>query len=61
MELDADAPLGDAPHIDVPTQEDIESLLLKRRKQLLLEQYASAEMRENTDNAKAMAGTAQLL
>lgn len=42
-------------HVEVPTQKDIEQLLLQRRKQILLEQYASEDMRNEEKETKELA------
>jgi hypothetical protein len=43
-------------HVEVPSQDDIKQMLLARRKQVLLEQYASAELREEEQHTKELAG-----
>jgi pre-mRNA-splicing factor ISY1 len=39
-------------HVHVPSQDDIKALLLERRKQLLMAQYASTEMQEDEQNTR---------
>eukprot|EP00041_Stephanoeca_diplocostata_P031641 m.990821 g.990821 ORF g.990821 m.990821 type:complete len:292 (-) comp24001_c0_seq29:1738-2613(-) len=42
-------------HVEVPTQKDIEQLLLQRRKQILLEQYTSEGMRNEEKETRELA------
>lgn len=54
MEMDDDD--GIDTHVEVPTMEDMEKLLLQRKKAMLLAQYASAEMQEDTATTKNLKG-----
>ena len=46
---------GDAAaHLNIPSTGDIERLILQRKKQVLLEQYASAELRQDEELAKEL-------
>jgi 6-pyruvoyl-tetrahydropterin synthase len=51
---------GDEPelaiHEDLPTQEDMAKLILQRKKELLMQQYASSALQAETESAKSMAG-----
>jgi len=55
----SDAPMGEAPfvaHVPVPSQQDIEKMLVRRKKQELLERYASEVLRAQSQEAKALLG-----
>lgn len=54
MELDEDTPEAAKP-ADIPTMEDMEKLLLTRKKQMLLAQYASADLQAEVDATKSLA------
>jgi len=55
MELDDEADEGDEPaHLNIPSAADIEQLILQRKKQVLLEQYASVELRGEEEQAKEL-------
>ena len=47
--------LQDEPaHLNIPTAADIEQLILQRKKQVLLEQYASVELQGEEEQAKEL-------
>lgn len=59
MTSTSDAPMGEAPfvaHVPVPSQQDIEKMLVRRKKQELLERYASEVLRSQSQEAKALLG-----
>jgi len=57
MDLDADDDQTDlAVHEDLPSQQDMAKLLLERKRELLLKQYASSELQTQTETAKSLAG-----
>lgn len=41
-------------HVSVPSQKEVEAALLERKKQQLLEQYASPAIKREQDKVKAM-------
>lgn len=43
-------------YVDIPTMEDIEKLIVEKKKQALLKRYASAEMQQQVSETKSMAG-----
>merc|ERR1719494_483267 len=51
--------IGDAPfvaHVPVPSQKDVENMLMRRKKQELLERYASDVLRAQSSTAKILMG-----
>jgi pre-mRNA-splicing factor ISY1 len=56
MELDDGDGEELAVHEEVPTQNDIAKLLLERKRELLLQQYASSELQAQGETAKMHAG-----
>eukprot|EP00928_Gymnodinium_smaydae_P054099 TRINITY_DN37931_c0_g1_i1.p1 TRINITY_DN37931_c0_g1~~TRINITY_DN37931_c0_g1_i1.p1 ORF type:complete len:318 (+),score=100.32 TRINITY_DN37931_c0_g1_i1:181-1134(+) len=50
-----DAALDFKAYVDVPTMEDIERLIVQKKKQALLAKYASAEMRQQASESKELA------
>jgi len=46
---------AESAHVEVPTMEDMEQALLARKKELLMAQYASTEMMEDTATIKELA------
>jgi len=46
---------AESAHVEVPTMEDMEQALLARKKELLMAQYASTEMMEDTATTKELA------
>jgi len=57
MDLDADEDQADlAVHEDLPSQEDMAKLLLERKRELLLKQYASTDLQAQGEMAKSLAG-----
>jgi len=49
-------PTGYVAHVPVPTQKEIELALIQRKKQQLLEKYASEDLVQQTDEARALLG-----
>ena len=53
MEVDEEDEAEEA-HINVPSNQDIERLILQRKKQVLLEQYVSSELQAEEKDAKEL-------
>lgn len=55
-EMDTDGPARFIAHVPVPSQKEVEAALLQRKKQELLEKYASSDLIGESNEAKMLLG-----